>query len=126
MFWKIVLIFWQLPQNILGSILWLILRKRITTNKKEKFNNIFYVEGLKGAVSLGYFIFVNPNTKYKIVQHELGHGEQSRALGWWYLIIIGIPSFTWATLRHFGLFLKYSYWSFYPESWANRLAGVEL
>ncbi|WP_237558582.1 hypothetical protein, partial [Cellulomonas carbonis] len=57
--------------------------------------------------------------------HERGHVKQSIYLGWLYLPVIGVPSIIWAGLRRLGLFAGRSYYSFYTESWADRLGGVK-
>jgi len=56
--------------------------------------------------------------------HEYGHCIQSLILGPLYLIAVGLPSYLWANLpplrklrREKGL----SYYSVYPENWANAL-----
>lgn len=46
-------------------------------------------------------------------------------LGPLYLIIIGIPSISWAGLRRLIPALKkINYYSLYTESWANKLMGL--
>lgn len=37
---------------------------------------------------------------------------------------LGIPSFLWA-MTHNKLFPNKGYYWFYPEKWANKLAGIE-
>lgn len=87
-----------------------------------------------GSVSLGMFLFVS--TKYKencneeshrkLLAHEYGHSVQSLILGPLYLIVIGIPSFLWASVPVFREMRRkrnISYYSFYTESWANSWGG---
>ena len=58
----------------------------------------------------------------KLIQHEYGHTGQSLILGPIWSLVIGLPSLIWC-----GCFSKYrekhnvSYYSFYTESWANKL-----
>lgn len=58
------------------------------------------------------------------LKHEYGHYKQNLMLGWLTLLVINLPSFIWA-----ACFNKYrakhniSYYSFYTESWANKLGG---
>lgn len=58
--------------------------------------------------------------------HEYGHTKQSRMLGPFYLLIVGLPSIIWN-----GCFENYrtkhnkSYYSFYTERWADELGGVK-
>ena len=113
----ILLYLWQLPQNIIGLLVKLI-------TKPEKFG-YYYIWKLSGGVSLGHYIFVNGRHTLEMVQHEKGHQKQSKILGWLYLIVIGLPSFIWATLKTIGLFKNISYYAFYTEKWADKLAGIK-
>ena len=121
---------WQLPQNVVGLIAKKIFKAEPYTTHKDA--NI-YSWKFKGGVSLGKHIFVpfkneDPQS-YNVqqyIKHEYGHTVQSKYLGWFYLLVIGLPSFIWA-----GCFAEYrkktgkSYYSFYTESWADKLGGVE-
>ena len=76
---------WALPQNLVGGIGYLALRKKY---KHERFNNAFitYVPHDNfGGVSLGIFIFMNPDRPADRVHdtriHEYGHTIQSLLLG---------------------------------------------
>ena len=118
------MILWTLPQNIIGFIGYMILRK----GYKYKYNDAFIIEVLNkdGSVSLGYFIFVANATNEETIKHEYGHTLQSKKLGWLYLFIIGIPSIIWASC--FEVYRKkhnISYYAFYTERWANKLGGVQ-
>lgn len=123
---KILRFIWGLPQNIIGSILYIILSRK---NETRVYNNSYVCEfpNKYGSVSLGMFIFVNNITDIKTIKHEYGHTRQSNYLGWLYLIIIGLPSIIWA-----GCFERHrkkhniSYYAFYTERWANKLGGVIL
>ena len=119
---------WGLPVNAISGIIYLILRKKYRT---EKFRNAYitYIPGDWGGLSLGLFIFIaegkaegwTNNTKI----HEYGHTIQSLILGPLYLLIIGIPSLTWASLPKLCDMRKekqISYYSFYTEKWADRVA----
>ncbi len=96
----------------------------------------------KSSVSLGMFVFVTTepffaeklSDKYtkselseRLLVHEYGHTIQSLILGPIYLIVIGIPSTLWGFLpilnkkRHEE---QLSYFSFFTESWANRLGEI--
>lgn len=62
----------------------------------------------------------------KTIHHEYGHTRQSLYLGWLYLLIIGLPSITWAWLHSsFKCFSTVSYYDFYTEKWADWLGGVK-
>lgn len=115
---KVLLYVWQLPQNVLGLIV-----KTITRSQKTTTGHCYWK--YHSGLSLGKYVFVNERASTETIRHEEGHQKQSRMLGPFYLLVIGIPSFVWASLRHFGLFRKKSYYSFYTEKWADSLAGIE-
>lgn len=112
-----ILYIWQLPQNLLG-----ILVKIFT--KAEPIEYVYYWKYNSG-LSLGKYIFVNKNASFNTVFHEEGHQKQSLYLGWLYLIIIGLPSIIWATLKTLGLFSNISYYKFYTEAWADKLSNIK-
>lgn len=120
---KVLLIIWQLPQEIIGGIMYLIMPK--TAVQKVQGAIVSYCPWMRGGVTIGSFIFVD-ETYYKekyllykkrIVKHEWGHTIQSKLLGLLYLFIIGIPS-----LIHAGVHTGGDYYHFYTEKWANRLS----
>lgn len=123
---------WQLPQNLCGYIY-----KNISkNNRKEKIENTTikklgieaYAKTSPGSVSLGKYIFISERSKNNrnTILHECGHSKQSRILGPLYLIVIGIPSITWAMLHSYiPYFWKYSYYSFYTEKWADKLMHIK-
>lgn len=124
---------WQLPQTLLGAIIWLILSREsdvkfIYLNEKK---TIWYVIDcspwkLKSGLSLSYFIFVPKDANDNMILHEFGHSKQSLYLGWFYLLIVGIPSFIWACLYKMPAINKrWSYYDFYTEKWADRLGEVK-
>lgn len=120
----IILTLWQLPQCLVGAIIWLVCRIKKRTSKV--YNGRFLTEwGLHSGLSLGYFIFVHETAGNNTRLHEYGHTKQSQYLGWFYLLVIGLPSIIWA-----GCFRKYrqrngvSYYAFYTEKWSDRLGGV--
>jgi len=127
LFWFI----WGLPQNLVGFVMYLMFKKKAI--KIEHFRDSVVLEvrhgKLGGAVSLGMFIFIFSDYRSRrewVVKHEYGHSIQSKILGPLYLLVIGLPSITWA-----GFFKEYrrknkvSYYWFYPEKWANHLAGIK-
>lgn len=63
----------------------------------------------------------------KGISHEaIGHAQQSRWLGWLYLLIIGLPSITWAGIHRIKRVAeRWSYYDFYTEKWADKIAGVK-
>ena len=112
---------WCLPQNLCGLAL-----KKFT--KAEKCGDFYHYNIKCGSISLGEYIFLCPNhwDDLETQLHEKGHYKQSLCLGWLYLFVIGIPSLIWA-----GCFEWYrkkhnvSYYDFYTEKWADKLAGIE-
>ncbi len=128
---------WELPQNILGAIVKKVCKAKPITTYKDA---TVYSWNKFGGMSLGKYIFVpftaellTPggffvNEKYadQLIKHEYGHTKQSKLLGWLYLLVIGLPSLIWA-----NCFVGYrertgkSYYSFYTEKWADKLAGIE-
>lgn len=115
---RLALYVWQLPQNLLGWSLKTVLRL------KNEGDGIYHWKAWSG-LSLGDYIFVNARASDLMVRHEAGHRRQSVMLGPLYLLIIGLPSFAWASLKTAGLFRDRDYYSFYTERWADRLAGIE-
>ena len=123
---EILLWIWQLPQNLLGLLLRLIWRE-----KPVKYRGIDVVcsERFPDALSLGVTIFIewpyeDEPDEWK---HEWGHTRQSRILGPFYLLVIGLPSIVWAgwwTWQYKVRKKIVDYDSFFTERWANRLGGV--
>ena len=119
---------WQLPQNLIGSLYKEFISKDIITriNYDASIYECYLTRG-GGGLTLGRFIFVNQHFTdlEETILHEIGHVKQSRILGPLYLIIIGIPSISWAGLRRLIPALKkINYYWFYTENWANKLIGL--
>ena len=115
---EILLYLWQLPQNLLG------LAVKTVTKAEKGFAGFYYWKSHSG-LSLGQYIFINEHALVETAKHEEGHQKQSVMLGWLYLLVIGSPSIVWAGLKELGAFPKVSYYSFYTEKWADRLAGIK-
>ena len=117
---------WGLLQTLAGAAVFLVLAG----------HEHFIYRGAVGtlwrrgeSLSLGMFIFVSeqtsPETRRELCAHEYGHTVQSLILGVFYLPVIALPSAVWCMMPYFvkrrsrkGI----SYYSFYPEKWANRIA----
>ena len=123
-------IIWELPQNAVGFIVKKICKATPYTTYKDANVYSWYING---GLSMGKYIFVpfklaKPTSQkvQQYIRHEYGHTIQSKYLGWFYLLIIAIPSLIWA-----GCFNWYrtktgmSYYDFYTESSADRLGGVD-
>ena len=123
---NLILFIWQLPQHIVAIIYFgylVMMCKDLGVDSRYK-QAIVIPCVMRGAVTLGNYVFVGLNSEYKeTVKHELGHTIQSKILGPLYLIIIGIPSITYCGLRRiFPSLRKKNYYNFYTEKWANNLS----
>ena len=117
---------WQFPQNILALCIEGILCQAAYREGKADGNTIIVNIVLPSAMSLGDYLFVNPMSSQKSIQHECGHSKQSDILGPLYLIVIGIPSLL-HNMAHYlcsKIGIKWNYYSFYTEYWANKLVGI--
>lgn len=120
---EILLYAWQLPQNLLGLLLVLILQPEEAYDMDGC--RLYYATRMRGGISLGRYVIVRSWMKDytgNTERHELGHAKQSRMLGWFYLFVIGIPSILWAAWWNEGR--NRDYYSFYTERWADHLGGV--
>ncbi len=112
---------WCFPQQLVGFLV-----KKFTKARKQVDHYEFSVKC--GSISLGTYVFLCPAHwgSEDTLRHERGHTKQSYMLGWLYVPIILIPSMIWA-----GCFNWYrkkynvSYYSFYTEKWANKIAGID-
>lgn len=118
---------WCLPQTLLG----LIIRGCGHDDILLIGNYPLMVETpwLKRSMfSLGRYVFIPvdwlgiPNTA---IWHEFGHSKQSLLLGPLYLPVIAIPSVCWFWC-HRWFKIKRSYYWFFTEKWANKLAHIEI
>lgn len=127
---KYLLKVWELPQNLLGAALKKIYKAEHYASYQDA---EVYVWNNSGGLSLGKYIFI-PFEKdtpllygvEQYIRHEYGHSVQSKILGWFYLLVIGLPSITWNGC--FGWYRKkynVSYYWFYTEAWADYLGGVD-
>lgn len=113
---------WGFPQNLAGFLVWLFEGK---DKHKGTYKNVQVTRWNKDrSLSLGMFIFLGYATDERMIKHEYGHSIQSLILGPAYLIAVGIPSFIWCNFYPIAKRWKsgkVSYFSRYPESWADRL-----
>lgn len=110
---------WGIIQNLIGLVLFLCLVGR----RHRTFHGaVVTTWKLESSLSLGMFIFTARPYDLRLIQHEYGHTIQSLILGPIWPFVIGLPSLIWC-----GCFEKWrekhgiNYYSFYTESWANRL-----
>ena len=118
----------EFPQNIIGYTLFKIYT-RIYNRPFYKYQDAYvtHVKGRWGAISLSRFIFADDRWfQSEMIKHEYGHTIQSKKLLLLYIPIIGIPSLVWNKFfRKYRIRKQRSYYSFYTESWANKLGGFE-
>lgn len=122
---NVLLYLWQLPQNILGWILYIYFggnRKEVSISDDI---SVYLIRSnrQKNGISLGKYIIVNQFFSKADIAHEMGHCRQSLYLGWFYLLVIGLPSIIWALWWNQCRGIDYS--SFYTEKWADKL-GKQL
>lgn len=119
----------EFPQNIIGYTAFQIYtRKKRRPYYRYREAYIVHVQGRWGAISLSRYIFADDQYyRSNMIKHEYGHTIQSKILMPMYLPIIGIPSLLWNRLfRAYRKRKNKSYYSFYTESWANRLGGYQV
>ena len=119
----ILLYIWEWPQNLLGLLL-----RTIYKGHDSEYNDAIVRRSTKmrGGISLGRYIIINQWSTAKTVMHEYGHTIQSKRLGWFYLLLVGLPSIVWAGL--YGSVIKPTvngYYRFITECSADRLGGVD-
>jgi hypothetical protein len=120
---------WELPQQLLGFLMGLCCWMRGTIRSDHFFKGVLFTEtssfGAGYGISLGNIVIHGPDSPGALKQHEFGHCIQSRILGPFYLLVIGIPSFLWATTLSigwkYGYFLKADYDAFFIERSATKL-----
>jgi len=144
---SVLLLFWQLPQEILGYIMSRIWKKRLKLINNTAFLNMRNLEeplgrkiyivthtsklndpllhGVSGF-SIGRYICLTDTADTETLNHENGHCIQSERLGWLYLPVIGIFSAIFCNLwdRWFHKDWKQydrSYW-YYKLRWTERSA----
>jgi hypothetical protein len=126
-------ILWELPQNLLGFILFQVYSVDCDCMEVPYGDaRILYSERMRGGISLGRFIILprkyrNNSSSYvrDTIGHEYGHTRQSAWLGWLYLVVIGLPSLLWAWAHStFRRLQEVDYYSFFTEKWADELGGV--
>lgn len=119
---------WGILQNLIG----LAMRCYILAKDRNKDSFRFFGAQVTewtqghGSMGMGMFIFYGhkgARDEKEVLVHEYGHTWQSAVLGPLYLLVIGLPSVTWAYLPCFVKLRKEKgirYVDFYPEAWANK------
>jgi hypothetical protein len=126
---------WQLPQNLVGFF---IVKIRKATKQIINDKEVYFCKLFNSAVSLGDYIIIDniylSYPKYYLentVKHESGHRKQSKILGWFYLLFVGLPSIIRNIYDRFAhkkwTYTKRSNWYYggFPENWADKLGKVK-
>lgn len=125
---KFLLWIWQFPQNLIGFILTRNPVSYVDYNCNDgETVRIYFVKNLfKSGVSLGNYIVLDECYMHTALfftsNHEHGHQKQSRILGWFYLLIIGLPSACGNLLNRV---FNFDYYAQPWEKWANKLGGIK-
>ena len=117
---------WGLPQNLAGVFVYLF-QKKENRGSSYRCAKLAFWDRLD-SMSLGMFLFIGKGEGIRIIKHEYGHSIQSMILGPFYLIVAGIPSLLWCHVPFLAASWKrgkVSYFSRYPESWADRLGYAD-
>lgn len=124
---NILLFIHQLPQNLLGLVVLLFNIKSCEKNSLEGIQYYTVKHLANAGISLGNFIILDSDRKVTrtTVMHEHGHQLQSIRLGWLYLLVIGLPSFTGNIYSRIAK--KDSKWYYNQpwEKWADKLGNVK-
>ena len=118
---------WGLPQSLVGLAICLFCR----SGGRSCYRGAVSTEWSLGAgLSMGMFIFMPrefpEERRQKLLVHEYGHTIQSLILGPLYLPLVALPSVLWANFPVFRRLRNergISYYSVYPENWADRLGS---
>ena len=129
---KLFVYLWQLPQMVVGLLICNLIKDTQSFNATTKtgkvyHGKVYFADWFNSAVCLGKYIIVDKKLKgnvqlCKTIKHELGHSVQSILLGWFYFIIVGIPSFVLNIISRICKKDEQWYYSKFPENWANKLA----
>lgn len=124
---RVLIILWELPQTIVAAVMMAVIRNRITGTEDYRDTFIKYAEDFPGGISLGRFIILNKRyyNNWISKKHEYGHSVQSLYLGWLYLPVVGLPSILRVLIWKYRKLGSKSYYTGYPENWANRLGFDE-
>ncbi|MEZ3441530.1 hypothetical protein [Alistipes sp.] len=133
----ILLYLWQLPQNLLGLLLFHVRVYKPLREIEFRGHRVLICDMFPGGISLGNYIlvdfhreawdagrqeYVRMELRYSI-RHEFGHSRQSEYLGWLYLPVVGLFSGVHNLCHRFGC-ARGNYYRYWCEAWANRLGGI--
>ncbi len=118
---------WGLALNLTGSVIFMFLKGERHFRYQHALVRYW---NIKACMAIGMFIFLEKDLEEeepRLLYHEYGHTVQSAVLGLLYLPLIALPSVIWANSRKMEEYRKKtgrSYYSFYPEKWADH-AGLK-
>lgn len=127
---NILLGIWQLPQILVGLVMLAIFRNKTSyTNPHNHITvwniNCHHAFGT-ACFSTGPFIITcDDYVEDEILRHETGHSLSSIRTGWFYHIIVSIPSVCLFWYKRRKKKDQKWYYSHYPENWANKAGGVD-
>lgn len=119
---NILLYVWQLPQNLLGLLLFAVY-KNGSKDVSYKDAIIRFNPRFRSGISLGRYIVLKHDGKW-LKEHEYGHCRQSKRWGWLYLPIPGLVSLLHNMYCVCENHKHGSYHNIWPENEADRLGGV--
>ena len=124
---RFLFVFWQCTWGVLQTLLGAIICLKNWNCPHRIYRGAIDTQwNTRGGMSLGLFIFTpREESEYadKVRVHEYGHCFQSLLLGPLYLLLVGLPSITWANLPYFRKMRKEKgvpYVALYCESWASK------
>ena len=129
---KVLLYIWQLPQNLLALIFLMFYTKETKFKYKDGIN-FYETPEMASGISLGQYVIIRHRCYIDNLNHEYGHTKQSKYLGWFYLLVIGLPSILGNVIErvilynilHWSTHKCYVWYYHLPwEKWADKLGGV--
>lgn len=132
---KVLLWLWQLPQNLIGFCM-IRNPKFVSQCTTDNDFPVYFTDNVFGAgVCLGDYILLDykylGRSNRTSIKHEYGHHRQSTYLGWFYLIVIGLPSLCGNLMdrvfhKNWNVTKRNNWYYSLPwEKWADKLGGVK-
>lgn len=126
----IFMFFWELPQLILGLLLFVILAPFSQYLFKYKGVYVYKFRWFNfGSLQLGSFMFLASHSLSgeatffaDLVSHEYGHKIQSKLIGPWLMIAVILPSFIHACI--YSLFRLHKYYNYYSVLWESTASDL--